>query len=128
MAGVALVTGASGALGRAIAERLAAGGYRLALHHRSNGVHELAAALRRRGAEVALVQGDVRREADAARMLSEIQGALGPLDVLVNNAGLVKDRTITKMSVDDWDLVLDTNLKGVFLMCRAAVGGMRERR
>jgi len=128
MGGVALVTGASGALGGAIAERLARDGYKVALHHRSNGVHQLAEALRRRGAEVALVQGDVRSEQEAGRMLSEAQRQLGPVDVLVNNAGLVKDRTITKMSVSEWDLVVDTNLKGVFLMCRAAVGGMRERR
>jgi len=125
---VALVTGASGALGRAIAERLAKDGYRLALHHHENGVHELAELLRRRGTQVALIQGDVRDEADATRMTAEAQRELGPLDVLVNNAGLVKDRTITKMSVAEWDLVLDTNLKGAFLMCRAAVGGMRERR
>ncbi|HYV47740.1 MAG TPA: 3-oxoacyl-ACP reductase FabG [Myxococcaceae bacterium] len=128
MVGVALVTGASGALGRAIAERLGRDGYALALHHHNNGVHELEEALKRRGTEVVLVQGDIRDEADCTRMISEAQQALGPVDLLVNNAGLVKDHTITRMDVSEWDLVLDTNLKGAFLMCRASVGGMRERR
>src|SRR4051794_3650897 len=128
MVGVALVTGASGALGRAIAERLGRDGDSLALHHHHGDASELAEALRRRGTEVALVQGDVRLEADAARMVAEAQAALGPVELLVNNAGLVKDHTITRMDVAEWDLVLDTNLKGAFLMCRAVVGGMRERR
>src|SRR4051812_16225656 len=128
MVGVALVTGASGALGRSIAERLAKDGYSLALHHHNNGAHELAAELKRHGTAVVLVQGDVRVEADATRMMAEAQRALGPLDLLVNNAGLVKDHTITRMDISEWDLVLDTNLKGTFLMTRAAVGGMRERR
>jgi 3-oxoacyl-[acyl-carrier protein] reductase len=128
MVGVALVTGASGALGRAIAERLGRDGYSLALHQHNNGAEELAETLKRRGTDVVMVHGDVRDEADCTRMISEAQQALGPLDVLVNNAGLVKDHTITRMDVSEWDLVLDTNLKGAFLMCRAAVGGMRERR
>ncbi|HEY8212037.1 MAG TPA: beta-ketoacyl-ACP reductase [Myxococcaceae bacterium] len=128
MGGVALVTGASGALGRAIAERLAKDGYSLALHHHNNGAQELADTLQRQGTRSVLVQGDVRLEADATRMMVEVQRALGPVDLLVNNAGLVKDHTITRMDVSEWDLVLDTNLKGAFLMCRAAVGGMRERR
>src|SRR5687767_3244811 len=125
---VALVTGASGALGGAIAERLAADGYRLALHHHTNGVQELADRLRKRGCRVALVQGDVCQETDVQRMVGDAQKALGPLTLLVNNAGLVKDRTITKMSVPEWDVVLDTNLKGTFLVSRAVVGGMRERK
>lgn len=125
---VALVTGASGALGGAIAERLAADGYRLALHHHTNGVQELADRLRKRGGRVALVQGDVCQETDVQRMVGDAQKALGPLTLLVNNAGLVKDRTITKMSVSEWDVVLDTNLKGTFLVSRAVVGGMRERK
>src|SRR3954471_12244070 len=99
MGGVALVTGASGALGRAIAERLAKEGYSLALHHHNNGAHELADSLERQGTRTVLVQGDVRVEADVTRMMAEAQRALGPVDLLVNNAGLVKDHTITRMDI-----------------------------
>jgi NAD(P)-dependent dehydrogenase (short-subunit alcohol dehydrogenase family) len=128
MENVALVTGASGSLGRAIAERLALDGYRLALHHFNNGVEALAERLRQRGREVMLVQGDISNERDASRIVAQAEAALGPLTLLVNNAGLLRDKSITKMSLEDWNVVIDTNLKGTFLMCRAAVGGMRERR
>jgi 3-oxoacyl-[acyl-carrier protein] reductase len=61
-------------------------------------------------------------------MIEGVQSELGPLSVVVNNAGLVRDRTITKMSSEDWSVVLDTNLRGAFHVCKSVVQGMRERK
>lgn len=127
---VALVTGASGALGRAIALRLAKDGYALALHYRSKGdsARALAEELGKAGGRAVLVQADVCKEGDVQRMVEKVQQELGPLSVVVNNAGLVRDRTITKLSTEDWNIVLDTNLRGAFHVCKSVVSSMRERK
>lgn len=127
---VALITGASGALGRAIAIRLAGDGYRLALHYRGSEpeVRSLGDELARRGVRALPVQADVRREADVNAMVAGIEKELGPIALVVNNAGLVKDKTIWKMTEEDWDIVLDTNLKGSFLVAKAVVPGMKARK
>ncbi|MBI3185368.1 MAG: 3-oxoacyl-ACP reductase FabG [Myxococcales bacterium] len=126
----ALVTGASGALGQAIAERLAEDGFRLALHYctKPERVRELAASLSGRGVRVFAVQADISREEEVFSMVDAAEKELGPLSLAVNNAGLVRDRTIGKLSADDWTVVLDTNLRGAFHLCKAVVGGMRARR
>jgi NAD(P)-dependent dehydrogenase (short-subunit alcohol dehydrogenase family) len=126
---VALITGASGALGRAIAGRLAEEGYALALHYRTNAGE--AEALRGELAQrvpCCLVKADIRREDDVAQMVAEAQARLGPPTLVVNNAGLVRDRTITKLSTEEWQVVLDTNLKGAFHVCKNVISGMRERK
>ncbi len=127
---VALVTGASGALGHAIAARLAKDGYALALHYHSRpeGADELREELSKLGARAMGVQADVCDEAEVQRMVQKVEAELGPVSVLVNNAGLVRDRSILKLTVEDWDIVLDTNLKGTFLATKAVVGGMRQRK
>ena len=127
---VALITGASGALGRAIAIRLANDGNRLALHYRGNEpeVRALGAELARTGARALPVQADVRREADVNAMVEAVEKELGPIALVVNNAGLVRDKTIWKMTEEDWDIVLDTNLKGSFLVAKAVVPGMKARK
>lgn len=125
---VALITGASGALGRAIAQSLAKQGYALALHFRSKP--QEAEALRKElsGTNTMLVQADVCKEPDVKRMVDAVQQELGPIFCAVNNAGLVRDRTITKLSEEDWDVVMDTNLRGAFHVCKTVVSGMRERK
>jgi len=130
MSKVALVTGASGALGRAIAERLAEAGYDLALHYRksSSAAEALATDLRARGVRALPVQADICKGPDVERMVRETEDALGPIDLVVNNAGLVRDRAIGKLTDDDWNIVLDTNLRGTFLVCRAVAPRMRERK
>lgn len=127
---VALITGASGALGRAIALRLANDGYRLALHYRGSEpeARALADELYRLGARALPVQADVRLEADVNAMVAAAEKELGPVTLAVNNAGLVRDKTIWKMTVEDWDVVLDTNLKGAFLVAKAVVPGMKQRK
>lgn len=130
MGKVALITGASGALGHGIAECLAEAGYDLALHYRSGEkeARELAASLESRGTKAVLVQADICKQEDVDRMVEETERALGPIDLVVNNAGLVRDRSITKLSEEDWDVVLDTNLRGTFHVCKAVVPGLKERK
>lgn len=130
MGKVALITGASGALGHAIAETLADEGYDLALHYRSGEeeARQLAASLEKRGIHALPVQADICKQEQVDRMVEETEKALGPIDLVVNNAGLVRDRTITKLTEDDWDVVLDTNLRGAFHVCKSVVPGLKERR
>lgn len=130
MGKVALITGASGALGHGIAECLAEAGYDLALHYRSGEkeARELAASLESRGTKALPVQADICKQEDVDRMVEETERALGPIDLVVNNAGLVRDRSITKLSEEDWDIVLDTNLRGAFHVCKAVVPGLKERK
>lgn len=130
MAKAALITGASGALGRAIAERLAGHGFALALHYRNGGAEarRLQKALEAKGVRALAVQADICVPAQVEAMIHRVERELGPLEVVVNNAGLVRDRTIHKLTDDDWNVVLDTNLRGAFHICRAVVPAMRQRR
>ncbi|WP_373048840.1 3-oxoacyl-ACP reductase family protein [Vulgatibacter sp.] len=127
---VALITGASGALGHAIALRLAQDGYDLALHYRSGEeeAQHLAADLQRQGIRALPVQADICLQEEVDKMIEVVEQELGPLSVVVNNAGLVRDRTIAKLTDEDWDIVLDTNLRGAFHVCKAAVQRMRPRK
>lgn len=130
MGKVALITGASGALGHAIAESLGEEGFDLALHYRSGEeeARQLASTLESRGIRALPVQADICKQPEVDRMVEEVERALGPIDLVVNNAGLVRDRTITRLTEEDWDIVLDTNLRGAFHVCKAVVPSLRERR
>jgi len=127
---VAVITGASGALGHAIALRLARDGYDLALHYRSGEeeARALANGLTKDGVRALPVQADICRQAEVDRMVEVVEEELGPIHLAVNNAGLVRDRTLTKLTEDDWDVVLDTNLRGTFHVCKAVVPRMRARK
>jgi 3-oxoacyl-[acyl-carrier protein] reductase len=117
----ALVTGGSRGIGRAIAAELANAGAQVVINYRSGAddANEAAEAIGARA-----VQADVSVPADAARLVEEV----GELDILVNNAGVTRDGLLARMSDEDWDVVLDTNLRGTFNTCRAAVRGMMRRR
>jgi 3-oxoacyl-[acyl-carrier protein] reductase len=117
----ALVTGGSRGIGRAIALELAGAGARVTLGYRS-GKDEAEQVAAEAGARA--VQADVSDPDDARRLVEEA----GELDVLVNNAGLTRDGLIARMSDEDWNAVVDTNLGGVFYTCRAAARGMMKRR
>jgi 3-oxoacyl-[acyl-carrier protein] reductase len=118
---VALVTGASRGIGRAIAIELAGAGAQVVVGYRSgrDEAEEVASEIGGRA-----VQADVGDPEEAARLVDEA----GELDVLVNNAGLTRDGLIARMSDEDWRVVLDTNLGGVFHTCRAAARGMMKRK
>src|SRR5207237_1359473 len=127
---VALVTGASGALGTAISRKLAELGWSVALHYCKNPDEAYAVAdqIVTRGGRAQTVQGDVRIVADGQRAAREAEEKLGPLGLVVNNAGLVRDRSCLKITEEDWDVVLDTNLKGAFYVSQAVVDGMKKRK
>ena len=117
----ALVTGAARGIGRAIAEALSAAGAAVALAD-LQAPQEAAKGLAGRGLALA---GDVSREADAARLVAETVAGLGRLDILVNNAGIEIDAPLVEAKVADFDRMIAVNLRGPFLMARAAVPAMR---
>ena len=126
----ALVTGASRGIGRAIALRLAADGVNVVVNYnaRADAAEEVATGVRERGAKTLVQQADVSVGADVDRLLAATLEAFGRVDVLVNNAGITRDTLLMRMSEDDWDSVLTTNLKSAFLMTRAAMRPMLRQR
>ena len=127
---VALVTGASRGIGRAIAVELAHCGANIALNFRSDAKQAESAAdeIREMGVECLLVQGDVAKKGEAARIVKEVLGKWQRLDILVNNAGITRDRSMRKMTDDDWGAVINVNLNGTFYCTSAAVTAMVNQR
>lgn len=124
---VALVTGASRGIGKSIAVRLAKDGMHVVLASRSIApLEEVAAAIRDGGGSASAVAVDVADSEALARAVEEAVKAHGRLDVLVNNAGITKDGLILRMSDEDWDSVLDTNLRSAFVAIRAAARAMMK--
>lgn len=127
---VALVTGASRGIGRAIALRLAADGANVIVNYNANAeaADRVAEAARSLGSQVAVVQADVARPSDVDRLVRTALEHFKRIDVLINNAGITRDTLIMRMSEDDWDAVLDTNLKSAFLMTKAVLRPMLKQR
>ena len=127
----ALVTGASRGIGARIATRFALAGIQVALNFRSNpdAAEQAMAEITKGGGEGFLVEGDVSSEESAQGMVQSVIDRYGHIDVLVNNAGINKDRLLLRMDPDDWDQVLDVNLRGAFLCTKYAMPHMiRQRR
>lgn len=123
---VALVTGASKGLGKAIALALGDAGARLALVARSREtIAEAAAAVRATGAEAEAYTADVANEQQVEQLERDVSSRFGKIEILVNNAGVNIRKNLTEFSLDEWRQVLETNLVGVFLMCRAFVPHMK---
>ncbi|MFM8291896.1 MAG: SDR family NAD(P)-dependent oxidoreductase, partial [Planctomycetia bacterium] len=126
---VALVTGASQGLGRAIAEALAAAGAAVALVARSaDKLAEVAAGIRTAGGRAEEFPCDVTKGQDIQRVVDGVVEKLGRLDILVNNAGVTRDTLLPRMSDEEWDQVLTTNLRAPFLFMRAASRPMMQQR
>ena len=127
---LAVVTGGIGGIGTAICTRLAKEGYRVvATYHPSevDKIGEWREAMEAGGMEVGLAAGDVSVAEDAARMMSEIEAEYGQVDVLVNGAGITRDTTMKRMTVDQWNAVINTNLNSVFYVTKPVWEGMLGR-
>ena len=122
---VAVVTGGTRGIGRAIVEALAAEGTRVAFTFSCNTAiaEEIAD-----GDRVVAFQGDAADSARASEIVKEVRSTFGRIDVLVNNAGITRDKLLVRMSESDWDAVLDTNLKSVYNFTRPAVTAMLRQR
>ncbi len=125
---VALVTGGSRGIGRAIAERLYAAGAHVAILGRDESrAREVVETLRGKGRGLA-VKADVAVPEEVEAAIAQVEKVLGPIDILVNNAGVTRDSVLVRMSEADWDAVLDANLKGAFNTMKVATRGMMKRR
>lgn len=127
---IALVTGASRGIGRAIALELAAQGATVVINYQKNAeaAQEVVDAIAAAGGTATAVQGDVSQEADANALVKAVIDAYGKLDILVNNAGTTRDGLIMLMPAEDFDVVIQTNLRSAWLVSKAAAKSMMRKR
>ena len=124
MSRVALVTGGTRGIGRAISARLKADGYKVAAGYAGNDEAAKACAAE---LGVMVVKGNVGDFDDCARAVKEVEAQLGPVEILVNNAGITRDAMLHKMTEEQWTEVIHVNLASIFNMTRNVIEGMRER-
>ena len=127
---VALVTGGSRGIGRAIAISLAEAGAAVAVNYLSKAAeaHAVVAAIHKQGGRAISVGADVSKAAAVNGMVAGVERELGPIDVLINNAGIAINRPVEELTEEDFDLTMAVNLKSVFLCTQAVLPGMRKRR
>src|SRR5437762_6581611 len=127
----ALITGAGRGIGRATAVRLAREGAKIAINFKGNAAaaEEAKRLVESAGGSATLVQGDVSADGQADDVVKKaVAFGGGKLDILVNNAGITRDNLLLRMSAEDWDAVLDLNLRGAFLVTKAAMRPMMKQR
>ena len=124
------MTGASRGIGRAVAQRLAADGAAIAVNYHTSEAEatEVVSSITSSGGTAVSIGGDVSDAAQAAATVAAAAEALGGLDILVNNAGITRDNLVLRLSEEEWDAVLDVNLKGAFLCTKAALRPMLRQR
>ncbi len=127
---VGIVTGASRGLGRAAALALAGAGAKVVVNYAGSAdkAEEVVGIIRSQGGSAVPVQADVSKAADVEKLVSSCLESFGRVDILVNNAGITRDTLLLRMKEEDWDAVLDTNLKGVFLTTKAVSKPMMKQR
>lgn len=127
---VALVTGASRGIGRAVALGLARAGADVVVNYRASelAARDVVEQVERLGRRATAVQADVSRQAEVRRLVETAGQTLGPVAILVNNAGISRPQPLEEITEHDWDELLDVNLKSAFLVSQAALPGMRARR
>jgi len=123
---VALVTGSTRGIGRAIAGTLGECGAKVAVVGRDKSTAD--AVARELGRDARGFACDVSDTAGVAQLVADVEGELGSLDILVNNAGITRDNVVMRIKDDDWNAVIDANLRGAFAAIRAASRGMMKRR
>ena len=126
---VALVTGGTGGIGTSICKRLADMGHKVATNYRNEEKAKAwQAQMKADGYDITLVKGDVTSPDEAAAMVREVEQKLGPVEILINNAGITRDGTFHKMKAEQWNDVINTNLNSVFNVTRPVIEGMRDRK
>lgn len=127
---VALVTGSSQGIGRATALRLAQSGADIVINYRSkaSAAEDARASIEALGRRCVAIQANVSQEEEVTRLFAEANSVLGPVSILVNNAGTTRDKLIIQMSLADFEYVLNTNLRSAFLCTKAALRGMMKAR
>ena len=126
---VALVTGGTGGIGSAIVKNLAQQGHKVATNYRDEAkANAWASQMKSQGLDVTLVKGDVGDTASSAAMVKAVEDKLGPVDILINNAGITRDTTFHKMSALQWQEVINSNLNSCFNVTRPVIDGMRNRK
>lgn len=127
---VALVTGGSGGIGRAMALELSKEGVDIAINYMGNRERalEVVRDLEKNGVKAIAIKADVTKVEEVDRMFKTIEDSLGKVDILVNNAGITRDGLLIRMKEEDWEDVMDTNLKGVFLCTKRAARPMMKKR
>ncbi|MBI2965913.1 MAG: 3-oxoacyl-[acyl-carrier-protein] reductase [Chloroflexi bacterium] len=126
----ALVTGASRGIGRAIALRLGAAGHRVVVNYNSHpkDADEVVTAIRKNGGAAIALKANVAVKGELEAMFKAAEDAHGPVEILINNAGIIRDTLLIRMKDEDWDAVINTNLKGTYWCCKLAVPGMLKGR
>ena len=127
---IALVTGGNGGIGTAICKELADKGLNVIAGYyepEKEAAEQWQAAMKSAGYEINLVGGDVSDYESAGKMISEAESIVGPIDVLVNCAGITRDKTLKRMTAEQWNAVIRTNLDSAFNMTQQVIGGMLER-
>ena len=126
----ALITGSGQGIGRATALRLARAGANIVINYRSNSAtsEETKAAIESTGRRCVSIQADVSQEEEVTRLFTEATQALGPITILVNNAGTTRDKLILQMSPADFDYIIASNLRSAFLCTKAVLRGMMKAR
>lgn len=127
---IALVTGASRGIGAGIAVALARAGANVAInyHERADAAEAVCSEITATGRKAISVQADVSLSADVTRMVTQVEDSLGGIDILVNNAATAHPRKFEEITDEEWDEILTINLKSVFLVTQAVIGGMRKRK
>ncbi len=127
---VALVTGAGRGIGKAIATALARAGVDVAVNYRSRAdeAHDTCRAIEQLGRRSIAVKADVSDSAEVSRLVARVESELGPVAILVNNAGITRPQPVSEISEQDWDTIIAVNLKSVFLVTQAVLPNLRAAR